>query len=299
MKQLLIAFFSFSRVERLGIAAMGLLLMILVIFRCTLSLWVRPPAADKAHLACLAAAYQAWKLREDSLRGAFERREAPETALPGELFAFDPNTLDSNGFLRLGMPARAVKGLLSWRRKGKRFHRPEDLKPLYNLPEATYLRLAPYVRIAAADAAFPHSRSEPYPPIPAVIDLNTADSSLLDRGVKGIGATLARKIVARRTALGGFLTHEQLMEVYKFPDSTFQQMKARLRIDPNSIKKINLNTATLMQLSAHPYIGEKTARHILMYREGIGRYERLEQLRQVPLMSEEIYRKIAPYFTVD
>jgi competence ComEA-like helix-hairpin-helix protein len=298
MKQLLTAFFSFSRIERLGIATMALLLAVLLAIRCTLSLWVRPASPNKAQERRFALAYKAWRLMEDSLRIAGSR-EAAIDIRQGELFSFDPNTLDSSGFLRLGIPAKAVRGLLSWRRKGKRFHRPEDLKPLYNLPEETYLRLAPYVRIAGSDSPPSAASGASYPPLPAVIELNTADSALLDRAINGIGATLARKIVARRTALGGFLKLEQLLEVYKFPDTTFQKMKDRLHINPNHIKKLHLNTATLAELSAHPYIGEKTAQHILMYREGIGHYEQLEQLRQVPLMSEEIYRKIAPYFTVD
>lgn len=199
------------------------------------------------------------------------------------------------------MPIRAVRSLLNWRSHNKHFYKPEDLKPLYNLPEDVYARLAPYIRIEgnrpyASQTSFASTNS--FPAIPSIIDLNTADSATLDRGVPGIGATLAHKIVQRRIALGGFIRHEQLLEVYKFPDSTFQNMKGKLRINPTAVKKMDLNSATLAQLSAHPYIGEKTAKNILLFKEGVKRYESIEQLRQVPLMNEEIYRKIAPYFSV-
>lgn len=247
----------------------------------------------------MSAAYAAWKLAEDStsLADAGERQQP--AIIESELFIFDPNTLDSAGFIRLGIPQRALKGLLNWRRKGKHFYKPEDLKSLYNLPEETYARLAPYIRIAEAGGSQkPWSYNNSFPEIPAIIDLNTADSALLDRGINGIGATLAHKIVVRRAALGGFIRYEQLLEIYRFPDTTFQKIKKKLRINPASIKQINLNSATLVQLSAHPYVGEQVAKNILLYREGIKRYERVEQLREVPLMSEEIYRKIVPYFTV-
>ncbi|MBS1783775.1 MAG: helix-hairpin-helix domain-containing protein, partial [Bacteroidetes bacterium] len=62
---------------------------------------------------------------------------------------------------------------------------------------------------------------------------------------------------------------------------------------------IRLNTATLHELKSHPYIGEKMAQHIILYRDGLGHYTEIEQLRQVPLMNEEIYRKIAPYFVLE
>jgi len=43
-----------------------------------------------------------------------------------------------------------------------------------------------------------------------VIDLNGVDSATLVR-LRGIGPTLAHKIIDRRAALGGFVQHEQLL----------------------------------------------------------------------------------------
>ena len=302
MRQLVVAFISFSRLERLGISVLAALLMILIIIRCTLTLWVHPAGPDKDRQKALMLAYSQWKKGEDSLRLASLLSEGEASTIKSELFAFDPNSLDSIGFIRLGMPVKAVKGLLNWRRKGKHFYKPEDLKPLYNLPPETYARLQPYIRISDdGEEARPNtwSTGNSHPAIPSVIELNTADSTLLDRGVNGIGATLARKIVARRTALGGFIRHEQLLEVYRFPDTTFQKLKTCLHIDMRYVHKMNLNALSLNQMSAHPYVGEAVAKNILLYKEGIGRYAHVEQLREVPLMSEEIYRKIAPYFVVE
>ncbi len=297
MKKALSALASFSRVERLAFAVLAVALLIIVIARATISIWTAPKEVDAQLQARLQSEYGAWQAKEAA---------NPETAFAAnspantntELFAFDPNTLDSGGFIRLGMPSRALKGLLNWRRKGKHFYKPEDLKPLYNLPEEVYGRLAQYIRIEGNDGREGFGFKNSFPEIPAIIDLNTADSAMLDRGLPGVGATLAHRIIERRTALGGFIRHEQIQEVYKFPDTTFQKMKDKLRINPAGVKKMSLNTVTLARMSAHPYVGEKTAKNILMYREGIGRYQSVEQLRQVPLMNEEIYRKIAPYFTV-
>jgi DNA uptake protein ComE-like DNA-binding protein len=36
-----------------------------------------------------------------------------------------------------------------------------------------------------------------------------------------------------------------------------------------------------------------------MFRDALGRFTSIEQLRQVPLMNEDLFRKIAPYFLVD
>ncbi len=295
MKQLLKALTGFPRLERLSIAVFSLLLVIIFIFRYSLSFWVAPEPDDAEQQSRLTLAYNNWKVSSQPLANG---ETVPNGQAGIALFSFDPNTLDSTGFIHLGMPPRAVKGLLNWRRKGKHFYKPEDLKPLYNLPEDVYARIAPYVHIAG-NSADAHASKNSFPAIPAIIDLNTADSAMLDRGLPGVGATLSHKIMERRKALGGFLKVEQLMEVYKFPDTTFQKMKEKLRINPASVKRMNLNTVMLAQMSAHPYVGEKTARNILLFRDGISRYQSVEQLRQVPLMNEEIYRKIAPYFMVE
>jgi DNA uptake protein ComE-like DNA-binding protein len=293
MKRLL-AFFSFARAERLGIVLPAILLMLLVLVRFSMSLWAHPDEVDAAQQQRLLVAYDDWKAKN-----AVEVTSGPTGArADGALFAFDPNTLDSAGFIRLGMPPRAVKGLLNWRRHNKHFYKPEDLKPLYNLPEDVYARLEPYIRIQDTTPYGKSGFTSSFAPIPDVIDLNSADSTLLDRGVPGIGAILSRKIVQRRAALGGFIKHEQLLEVYRFPDTTFQRIKGKLHINATDVRRMDLNTSTLSQLASHPYIGEQMAKNIVLYREGIKHYESVEQLRQVPLMNEEIYRKIAPYFRV-
>lgn len=295
MKQLLAAWLRYSRAERIGQAVLCALLFILLLGRLTAKYWVHPPQENLEEERRFQEAYAQWQAQQAPLED--EPGNIEGQLVEGTLFYFDPNTLDSAGFLRLGMPQRAVRGLMNWRRKGKHFYKPEDLKPLYNLPPETYARLAPFIRIEGDrrdENRFAASSFQR----PEFIDLNTADSATLDRYLPGIGAVLAHKIVTRRAMLGGFLRHEQLLEVYKFPDSTFQKMKAQLRLDAAAVHKLDLNKASAAQLGSHPYIGEKLAENIVLYREGIGGYQRIEQLRQAPLMNEEIYRKIAPYLSV-
>lgn len=295
MKNLIAAWFRYSRAERIGLAVLSLIFLCLIAVRMTMQYWVKPPTADLIASQKLQLEYDEWRKQIQAEQPGQNTLLATTKA---ESFFFDPNTLDSAGFIRLGMPQRAVHGLMNWRRKGKHFYKAEDLKPLYNLPLEVYARLEPFIRIETT-GRMEGQRNWVANQEPKELDLNSADSASLDRYVSGIGPVLAHKIVERRKALGGFLNHEQLLEVYKFPDSTFQKMKQKLRIQPTAIHKINLNSADQTQLAAHPYIGDKLAKYILLYRDGIGGFRQIEQIRQAPLMNEEIYRKIAPYLTVE
>lgn len=291
MRKALDSFFSFSRPERTGIVFfLSLILSLVLLWRCMQYL-VRPDFTEEKQQDLLAR-WNAVKVRE-------QNNAAPIAYGSAVLFPFDPNTIDSAGILRLGLSPRIAKGWLNWRRHGKKFYEKEDLKPLYNLSAEDYARLEPYIAIhTERPAPYPGFERSRYEPLPASINLNTADSALLVR-LNGIGPVLAHKIVERRKLLGGFLNHEQLLEIYRFPDTTFRMLREKLVIDRKEIRLIHLNTAGLEELQRHPYIGEKTARNIVLYRDGLKRFDNMEQLRQVPLMNEEIYRRIAPYFVID
>lgn len=288
MKKATASFLRFSRTERAGILCFLVVLSLLFLFRYALRR--SPPSLPAAVAGRLQAQWEACRKAEETLPSG------PHQLHP---FRFDPNTIDSAGILALGLAPRVAKGWLNWRRHGKVFYSPEDLKPLYHLADSDYQRLAPYIVVAAVrpggrDGFVPYHRE----PLPATISLNTADSALLVR-LNGIGPVLAHKIVTMRARLGGFVRHEQLLEIYRFPDTIFRTLREKLLIDPSSVRKMGLNTAGLDEMKQHPYIGEKMARNILLYREGLKRFENIEQLRQVPLMNEENYRRIAPYFVTD
>jgi DNA uptake protein ComE-like DNA-binding protein len=285
-------YFQLTAAETKG--SIVLLALILCLIGYNVYLQLQPPLSPETPDQELIAAFK--KYKEEHSLTEYENSFSiePENAVVGEAFPFDPNTIDSTTCLRLGLRSKTIHMLLNWRKKGKVFYKKEDLKPLYSLKEEEYDRLAPFITIASVASkqnfSFPKEET-----LPATIDLNITDSSTLVR-LNGIGPTLAHKIISRRDALGGFLKHEQLMEVYRFSDTVFKMMKEKLVIKMEQVHKLSLNQSTFEQLKAHPYIGEKTAKNILLLREGLGKFEKVEQLRQVPLMNEEIYRKIAPYF---
>jgi DNA uptake protein ComE-like DNA-binding protein len=299
MKAPLGNFFSFSRQERRGLVALLCLIVAGIVLWQAIPYFVHPdvPAGE----AQFVKAWQDWTKQQES--GKETAHHDISNVAAGQLFDFDPNEIDSNGLQQLGLSVKTTHMLLNWRRKGKVFYQKEDLRTLYTLSTQDYERLAPYIRILQTRPAYQYTdyraaHEQPLPPLPDKINLNLCDSALLVR-LKGIGPTLAHKLIERRNALGGFLDYTQLLEVYKFPDSTFEYLKLHLELRPADIRKLNLNTVTEEELSRHPYIGAQMAQHIVMLRGGLSKYEKTAQLRQVPLMNEEKYRKIAPYCTTE
>jgi len=225
-----------------------------------------------------------------------------------ELFYFDPNTISTSDWKRVGLRDKTIKTIENYLSKGGYFYKPEDLKKVYGLHKDEYERLEPYIRIETKTSSTNEQLVSSKPKVeiqPAKnysaryssIDINTADTSAFI-SLPGIGSKLASRIIAFREKLGGFYSVDQIGETYGLPDSTFQKIKQYLKLDNTSIKKININIATVDEMKAHPYIKYSIANPIVAYRNEHGLFSKVEDIKKVMAVTDDIYKKIEPYLTI-
>jgi len=131
--------------------------------------------------------------------------------------------------------------------------------------------------------------------LPDVLDLNTADSTSLE-GLPGIGEKLSARIIKYRERLGGYISVDQLKEVYGLTDSNFLKFRNRLKIE-NGYKpiKIQINKATYQELRRHPYISHLFAKSVLAYIKMHESINSIEELSKIGSLDEHQVKKIAPY----
>ena len=91
---------------------------------------------------------------------------------------------------------------------------------------------------------------------------------------------------------------EQVAETYGLPDSTFQKIKSRLVIGSSNVKKLNINNATLDELKVHPYLRYNIANAIVQYRTQHGIFASVNDIKNIMLITDEIYNKVSPYLTI-
>jgi competence ComEA-like helix-hairpin-helix protein len=226
-------------------------------------------------------------------------RSLPGGFREGELFPFDPNSITAEDWERLGLNERTAKTITNYVGKGGRFRKPDDLQKIWGMPAGFYERIKPYVRIETTKREYPVFENNARPPKeerkPSLININEADSTALI-ALPGIGSRLSARIITFREKLGGFFTVEQVGETYGLPDSTFQKIRHRLQADESTIRKMNLNTASKDELKAHPYIHWNLANAIVAYRNQHGPFSSLEDLKNIVLIDDALFRKISPYF---
>lgn len=131
---------------------------------------------------------------------------------------------------------------------------------------------------------------------PLVVELNSADTLTLQL-LHGIGPTYAKRIVGYRTRLGGFVSLDQLMEVYGFSPELLAHIAPHLTLNTDSIRRIEINTVPLKQLIKHPYIDYYQARDLIAWRDKGHHYETDDDLRLVQSMDDSTIHRLLPYIS--
>lgn len=212
-------------------------------------------------------------------------------------FDFDPNSCSEATFQQLGLSPKTIKSILNYRNKGGYFKEASDFKKIYTLPDSVYQHVAAHIKIVAQPKArqYPTKKARIY----TVIDINTAEKVDFEQ-FRGIGPSYAKRLVEWRERLGGFTDVHQVGELYRLADSTFQQMRPYLSCTPAPLQQININTATVQELKAHPYLNWYQAKAIVQYREQKGAWKSVELLQILPELDDgkNTFERVRPYLTI-
>ncbi len=275
-KEFVISYLSFTRKERMGIIVIVLIVLGIFFLPDALSHNnTKQVTTDTAWIAGMKRLelkeaendnqYPKQYTDDNSTAYQYDRSTNNYNAkAKGELFYFDPNTLSTEGWQKLGLRDKTIHTIQNYLSKGGHFRKPEDLQRIYGLFPNEFERIAPYIKIESANetsnykdfADKPITETQPaktYTPRYSIVDMNLADTTALI-ALPGIGSKLALRIINFRDKLGGFYSVNQVGETFGLPDSTFQKIKQYLKLKITSVRKININTATVDELKAHPYI---------------------------------------------
>ena len=200
------------------------------------------------------------------------------------LFKFDPNNLPAEKWQQLGLSERQINTIKNYEAKGGRFYKKEDVAKIYAITADDYKLLAPYIDIPDGYTTKPNIK----------VELNSADSAKLTR-INGIGPAFAQRIREYRKRLGGFLSKEQLKEVYGLDEEKFSQIKNQIDINPARITKIKINQVDFEGLRRFPYLSNKQTNAIIQYRNQHGNYNTIADMRNIVILNDDILRKIEPY----
>ena len=129
---------------------------------------------------------------------------------------------------------------------------------------------------------------------PAAIDLNLCTAEDLV-GLPGIGPVLSVRIIRYRSLLGGFVDAGQMEEVYGLDSSVVRLVAGRVTLTFDSVRPLELATATFGDLARHPYLGYEAARQITRYRSVATQPLTLGEMVVRGVITKQQAERIAPY----
>ena len=287
------AFFGFSRGETNAFIILLPLMIFLLFSEPLYRAWLsrRPPdfSRDQFKADSLMASLQ-WDL--DTLA-------VTKKTLPIHFFAFDPNTVSEPDLIRLGLSASMAHRIVRYREKGGVFRKKEALLKIYGLDSGWFEQAKLWINIPpiASDQLLPAQVSKRATDA-QVIDINLADSLQL-LNVYGIGPALSKRIRTFRDKLGGYVSIDQVQEVYGLDSTTVQKIKRKFMVTTDFRPvQIDLNTVTLEEFR-HPYVKKNEAMAILAFRLQHGRFQSIDQLAEIKILSPKWIDKMKPYLKIE
>lgn len=195
-------------------------------------------------------------------KALYSRNVPPEVvveAAPLPVTRFNPDTVSSATLRAWGLPPKLARGWENYRAAIGGFRTSSQVKKLYGMTDSIF-------QLLGDSMVFESSRA-PLRRCPEPLDINLADSALFRR-LHGIGGVLSSRIVRYRELLGGFVSPNQVGEVYGIRDSTWLHIKDKLYVERGfQPTRLSLDTASYIYLYDHPYISSREATSIIRYRE--------------------------------
>lgn len=312
-------FFYYSKGQRVGIVTLIVLIVLALVLNYLLPLYFPTNEQIDAKFLSEVKSFKKSLVSRDSLRQmAWQQKLSERQRLYEEkyhkdysmytnrlnyekknsytLFNFDPNNVDSTGLIQLGLKPFVASNILKYRRKDGSFKTAADFGKVYGVLPDKFKELEPYITIAV-------NKTIKVEPVAAkrtdvIVELNSADTSLLMQ-VKGIGRWYAKSIVRFRQSTGGFVSVDQLSEIYGMKADALERIRPFCSVNQLLVQKIKVNVASVERLKSHPYIGFYRAKAIYELRRKKGKLLDMNELKVLQELSSEDLNKIKPYLSFE
>lgn len=217
--------------------------------------------------------------------------EIPEVNPSPPEGTFDPNIAGRERLKKFGFSDFQANNLLGYRENGGSFEKPEDLLKIYGIDSALFHHLLPLIEIEWSNEFHKNEKENI-----KIVELNSADTTEL-MALPGIGPVYASRIIKYRDLLGGYCLTAQLLEVYNFPEETFNLVSGYVSVDTVKLKKLRVNFLEYADLIRHPYLNSAQVNAILDARDKYGSFKNMKDIEELEIFDTETFSRIRPYIT--
>lgn len=212
------------------------------------------------------------------------------------IYPFNPNYISDHKGYALGMSIAEIDRLHTFRKTGKFVNSADDFQNVTRVSDDLLAKISPYFKFPDwvnqknrkqekldAEPAFakpgkPYAKEEEKI---VRIDINDALEEDLVK-VYGIGPAFAKKILRRRAELGAFGSMDQMDDFTDLSPEAVKGLKKSFFVGATpDVTKLNVNSASLQQLSRFPYFNKGLAKAIITKRSMNGKITSIDELSKI------------------
>lgn len=243
------------------------------------------------------------KLRWLALQTELDSMKEASLKEEKKIYPFNPNFITDYKGYTLGMSLAEIDRLHAYRKEGKYVNSPQEFQAITQISDSLLQVISPYfkfpdwVKNKKETAGYVYYEKKPLvkKDKKALIDINQATQEDLIK-IYGIGEGISLRILKFKESLGGFVSMEQLNDVWGLSPEVIQRLNDNFKIaNPPNVKKIDINTASLKEIAQFPYFKYPLAKEIVMYRSMNGDFKSATDLTKIKGLSIEKANIIALY----
>lgn len=218
-----------------------------------------------------------------------------------KIYPYNPNFITDYKGYKLGMTTQELDRLFAFRKQNKYVNSAKEFQEVTGVSDSLLKVMSVNFKFpdwvnnkkeySSNSFSFPKKEKE----VIVVKDINHATAEDLIK-IRGIGEAISQRILKEREKYGGFATMEQMQFIWGLSPEVINYLNQYFKVgDVSQIKKININTASLKELSAYPFFNYSLAREILIFRSMNTRIKDVEDLTKIKGFPVEKVNIIALY----
>lgn len=284
------SYFKFSPSQRKGVF---LLFGIIVVLQLSYFF------ADFSSVATASPEKEKWL----SLQSQIDSMKQEKFNYVPKIYPFNPNFITDYKGYKLGMSVREIDRLLVFRKENKYVNSSKEFQAVTKVSDSLLSEISPYFKFP--DWVNKKKEFQEYKKYPNVafakkekifvIDINQATQEDLIK-IYGIGEVIALRILKHKERLGGFVSMEQMTDVWGLSPEVIENLNSHFKILAlPDVKKIDINNASIKELSQFPYFNYQLAKQIVTFRSMNGDIKNIEDLTKIKGLSIDKANIIALY----
>jgi len=208
-----------------------------------------------------------------------------------KVYTFNPNFISDYKGYKLGMSVQEIDRLMAFRKENKYVNSAEEFQKVTQISDSLLKVISPLFKFPdwtkqkkndfkAEKNEYVQKTFSAKSKI-VITDINLATQEDLIK-IYGIGEALSARILKQKEILGGFVSMEQLEDVWGLSPEVIVELNSHFKaVIPSNFKRIPINDASLKELSQFPYFKYSLAKQIITYRSMNGNFNNIEDLSKI------------------